>query len=290
MPAHVPPGYTRGPILFIAPTTNSQAEDDLLQVFWRAAGSYGSRILLVSIGQAEQTTVETIRARLRSWESDSVAAIAILNRQDAQQQAHQEPIEQATGILLLTDDAQQAATLIGGTPLAQALRRANARSKVLAAARAAMPFLCQHMPVHLAQPTPDTQPENRKFYFTPGLGLVNRLVIDTFGPSQTSEQRLLAAAAANPFIIALALAPNGGAIVNPDNSLTILGTQPAILVDAANMTYTNLHESNAPAFTVEGAAIHHLPPAYSFHLDTRTVQAPTPGDLPRDQDRVTSAF
>jgi cyanophycinase len=290
MPAPVPPGYTRGPILFIAPTTTPQADDDLLQVFWRAAGSYGSRIVLVSIAQTQQNAIEPTIARFRSWEPDSVEAIAIQHRQDAQTLNNQELIEQATGILLLTDHVQSAATLIGGTPFAQALRRANARSKVLAAAGAAMPLLCQHIPAYLGQAATGTAKASQQLYFTPGLGAINRIVIDTYAEPQTSEHRLLLATAANPFLVAVALAPNGGAIVNPDNSLTILGTQPALIVDAADMTYTNLHQSNTSNFVIEGAAIHHLPPAYHFHLDTRTVIAPGAGEPPPEQGRVTSAF
>jgi hypothetical protein len=47
MPAPVPPGFTRGPILFLNPVDEA-GEQHLLQRFWTDAGGYGGRIVLIA--------------------------------------------------------------------------------------------------------------------------------------------------------------------------------------------------------------------------------------------------
>jgi cyanophycinase len=281
MPAPVPPGYTRGPLLFLNPSGGA-GETTLLQRFWTDAGSYGARILLVTT--TEPASAESYQQLFRSWESDTVQVLTLGRRAVALQAEQLALVEQATAILLLDADPRQLARWLGGTPLAQAIRRANARNKTVAALGAATSLLCQHM----ATFDPDGV-----LHFTPGLGLINRIV---FGRHTTSDLHtgqmvndLLQIVAPNPFVVAVQLAENSGVAVYPDTTLEVFGINQVFLLDGAASSHEALDQlPPQPPLGDWGIQLHALPPGAMFHFDQRVVLPPPETDLPQPVVPATS--
>ena len=145
MPSQVPAGYTRGAILFMGPMQDETGEASLLQRFWDEAGAYGSRILIIANFGSDDSLPERYGRRFAEWESDSVTHLSLESRQDAQRDGAATLVENATGILLVGDSPLRMASTVGGTILATAIRRANARGKVICGAGACASILCQHM-------------------------------------------------------------------------------------------------------------------------------------------------
>lgn len=129
MPAPVPAGYTRGALVVIGTTTTHASQEQLLQRFWNEAGGYGARLLLCGTpGTEAQST--TYYDQLVAMEATSVTQMSVEERSTTTTAHYHNAIEQATGILLLAPTPFHVAALLGGTPLATALRRANARVRL----------------------------------------------------------------------------------------------------------------------------------------------------------------
>ena len=292
MPAPVPPGYTRGPIVWInAPAKSADAAGIITgqnQWLWREAGGFGARLVLMTVEAAHVESIAALHEELSSWECDHLVQIVALDRASARNEAHVPLVEQATGILLVGDDPRRWAATLGGTPLAQAVRRANARSKLVAGIGAAGAFLCQHIISPQAQPTS----QRDLVSFGPGLGLVNRLVVDatmtTNVYSEDSRQRLFAAVAANPFLIGVGLAAGAGAILYPDNTLQASGPNPLTLVDGQAIEAAIL---DAVSDEADAMGAHHytLYTGDGFNLDDHTLRPAGEVDLP-STGPVTSVF
>ena len=127
MPAPVPPGYTHGPILFFGPLNDKRHSDALLQSFWDEAGSYGARILIVPTAASETGAVDELRGWFANAEVDSLEVLPVRQRVDAHDAQLATLIDNATGILLSDGNPLRFTSILGGTPVAQAIRRANAR-------------------------------------------------------------------------------------------------------------------------------------------------------------------
>ncbi len=290
MPAPVPSGYTRGPIMFLAPGLEPQGTERLLQYFWEEAGAFGSRIALIPTGPASWELAAALADRFRLWESDTVSVVEVSSREEALYPAHLEVVTAATAVLLLGDNPLKLATMLGGTPLAQAIRRANARGKAVAGYGAGAALLCEHM---IAFDTTTTRPREHpepflhrhRIQFSPGLGITNRVVLDStsgeVGQGWDRLARLLEAVAYNPFLVGLALERDTGAVIYPDNTLEVFGAHSALIVDGAGMSHTDVHEYRRPGpLSVLGVQIHALGPGYTFNLQDRTAHPPPASDIP----------
>jgi cyanophycinase len=223
---------------------------------------------------------------LQSWEC-MAEGMMVAGRAEAQSDEPSVQVDAATGVMLLGQDPLRLAATLGGTRLAQTIRRANARSKTVAGMEGAATFLCQHL---LAPTTTTATPATLRMLanFAPGLGLVNRLVVDGSPTLAGQEMRLLAAVAVNPFLIGVGLEVNSTAILYPDNTLQIYGEQPALLVDGATISEVDLELEPVTQDAVGGILCHRLTAGHTFNLDDRKLAAPVPGSRP--DHPITSAF
>jgi cyanophycinase len=304
VPAPVPPGYTRGPILFFGPLVDKRHSDALLQSFWDEAGSYGARILIVPTAAGDSEAVDALRGWFTNAEVDSLEILPVRERTDARDTQLAALIENATGILLSDGNPLRFTSILGGTPVAQAIRRANARGRVVGGIGRAGAVLCQHMIAFdyrqaLLQKMPDVFLHRSLIQFAPGLGIINRLALDC-NDEVTKEagthfrvqlSRLLTAVAYNPFLIGLALDPDTGAAVYADSTLEIFGAGSALIVDGWQMTHTNLydHAEDAP-LSVTGVQIHTLTRGYTYNLDSHAANHPPETEIPKEGYEAYTSF
>jgi cyanophycinase len=291
MPAPVPPGYTRGPILFWGASSDPTVEQGLRQWLWREAGGYGARLVLVTVEAPYREALTTLRAELANWECDRIEQLIALDRTTARNPAHVAHVEQATGIVLIGNDPLRLAATLGGTLLAQAIRRANARGKLVAGMSAAGAFLCQHM----ISPGLQSTTLRRMIAFGPGLGLVNRLVVDAGSTppahNADSRTRLLAAVASNPFLIGVGVTPGSAAILYPDNTLQANGPVALTIVDGQEINDFDLDAdwNSSTANGLEGVRHYKLDAGDGFNLDDHSLRPRGEVDLP-PTGPITSVF
>lgn len=321
MPAPVPPGFTRGPIVFFGPLQDPVPANRLLQSFWDEAGSYGARILIVPTAADEHATrnaahhasVDNLRRWFADAEADSVEVLPVERRADALDAELVERIDNATGIVLADGNPLRFTSILGGTPVAQAIRRANARGRAVCGIGRAGAVLCQHMIAfdnRNALPGPFLH--RSLIQFAPGLGIVNRLALDCdpaaepgntepgstepaaaqpAGHFRTHLSRLLTAVAYNPFLIGIALDPDTGAVVYPDSTLEIFGAGSAMLVDGWQITHTDLydHADDSP-MSVLGVQMNILTHGFTYHLDTHVAKPPPETEIPQQGYEAYTSF
>lgn len=296
MPAPVPPGFTRGPIIFMGPLTEPLAFERMMQSFWDEAGSYGARILIVPTSAPDHPMVERCRRWLLEAEAESVEVLSVPNRRSAFAPEWSGHVETATGVLITDGNPLRFVGILGGTPVAQAIRRANARGRVVCGVGRSASVLSQHMilPTQsaLAQATPLTP---SLIQFAPGLGLVNRVAFDCdeeVGTHlRTHLQRLLTAVAYNPFLIGVALDPNTGAVLYANSELEVFGAGAALIVDGWNMEETTLY-ATAPdrPFHISGVDVHTLGCGYTYNLDRHQTKSPPDSEIPQAGYEKFSSF
>jgi cyanophycinase len=296
MPSQVPAGFTRGSIMFIGAMSDAQSEARLLQKFWNEAGAFGARLLIIPAGGECKDNACRYQEMFQEWETESVTQLTFSSRQDAMKPEQGALVENATGILILGDNPLRLASTIGGTPLAQAIRKANARGKVVCGVGAAAAILCQHMIAFDNRPNmPHPFLHRRLIQFAPGLGLVNRMLL--YNSSDPNEglairlSRLLTAVAYNPFLVGVSLEVDTGVVIYPDTTLEIFGQNSALLVDGEKISYTDVHEYEEEGpMSILGAQIHVLARDYTFNFDTRQVAPPLPSDIPAPTDQAKITF
>ena len=225
------------------------------------------RVVVLGTVESAVDADADIQAALYAAGASEVRRSALQVRADSEQRALLDAVEHAQLTLLLSDQPLRLSTLMGGTPLARAIRRRNAEGMAVAGCGGAAALLCEHMLMHgMEGATPRSGGAN----FAPGLGLTNRVVIDQGGHASDRLGRLLAALALNPFALGLGLDPATAAVIGPDNVLEVIGAGGVTLIDPAEMSDSNVADlaPGAP-IRITNLRLHALTGGARYDLDFR---------------------
>ena len=114
-------------------------------------------------------------------------------RRDAHERNRIARIEQASGIFITGGNQLRLSTILGGTPVAQAIRARNAHGVPVGGTSAGAGILSEHMIA--GGESESATPHANSVRLAPGLGLTNRVVIDQHFRQRDRLGRLLAARA-----------------------------------------------------------------------------------------------
>jgi len=271
--------------MFTGPLTADQPFARIMQSFWDEAGGYGARILIVPTAAPDASEAARYRSWLADAEVDWVELLPVANRRAAHDPALVNLVESATGILITDGNPLRFVGMLGGTPVAQAIRRVNARGRVVCGIGQGGAVLSQHMVVAAAQPV-TAAPTPALIRFAPGLGIVNRMTVDSDAETGTNLRthlpRLLTAVAYNPFLIGVALDPDTGVVLYANSTLEVFGAGSTLIVDGAQIEECNLYATpfDQP-FQVKGVEIHTLTHGYTYNLDIHETKRPPESDIPQ---------
>ncbi|MBS0568297.1 MAG: cyanophycinase, partial [Proteobacteria bacterium] len=176
-----------------------------------------------------------------------------------------------SGIFFTGGNQLRISTLLGGTPVAQAIRACNARGVHVGGTSAGASILSEHM---IAFGKEGASPTAGSVRLAPGLGLTNRFVIDQHFRQRDRLGRLLAALAYNPFLVGIGLDEDTAAFIRPDNTLEVEGSGAVTVVDASDMQFSSMDQvSEDEPVCLIGLKVHILVAGATYNLATRTASA-----------------
>jgi cyanophycinase len=266
MPAKLAPDRQRG--LIIA-SGGIGADSRARQLLVRLLALLGPqpRVVVVAAGENADDGEGDIEDILFSAGAAEVHRTFLVARADAEQRALLDAIDRAHIAILRSDQPLRLSGLVGGTPLARAVRRRNADGMAVAGFGAAAAVLCEHMLTHGAE---GATPRSGGASLAPGLGLTNRVVIDQGGHASDRLGRLLAALALNPFALGLGLDAGTAAVIGEDNVLEVIGSGGITLIDPAEMADSNVAElASGDPIRITNLRLHALTGGARYDLDFR---------------------
>ncbi|MFT3772044.1 MAG: cyanophycinase [Minicystis sp.] len=239
----------------------------LSQVVARAGGKRAVIALFPTASSIPEELSRTYEQIFRSMGAE-VRTVWVEERADAEDPSHLKLLEGATAIFFTGGSQGRIVTLLGGTPLAQAIRRAHRAGVVVAGTSAGASVICDHM---IAQGKKGYAPRRTSVTLAPGLGLTKRLVIDQHFAQRHRIGRLFAAVALNPFLIGVGIDEDTAIAIESDHRIEVFGRGTVTIVDGAKILHTDIHETpDAQPAALLGLQVHVLTAGCGFHVDTRT--------------------
>jgi cyanophycinase len=274
----------RGTLVAIGGAEDKVKERHVLGRLITLAGGPKARIALFPTASSMQEEVAAVYTRVfAELGAEHVRVFRIDTRADAADPAHLERIEKASLVFLTGGDQLRLVSNLGGTPLAQAIRRLNATGMPIAGTSAGAGALCQHM---IARGRSGQVMSQRMVNLAPGLGLTNRIVVDQHFSQRHRMGRLFTAVALNPFLVGVGIDEDTAAALGPDNRLTVWGRGSVTVVDGAAISHTDIFDvaGRSPS-AVLGLSVHVLTDGCSFDLIGRRAAAPVrSAALPAEQE------
>ncbi len=244
---------------------------EILDRFLDICGGKSSRIAIIPTASQLEDTGRNYEKLFRKLGVKHAEVLQMLTRDDCHQEAFTTYIEKSDGVFMTGGNQLRLSTTLGGTPVAQAIRRRNAVGMHVAGTSAGAAFMPEHM---IAGGEEGSTPSPAMVTMAPGLGLTNKFIIDQHFRQRDRLGRLLTALAYNPFAVGIGLDEDTAAFIKPGDDLEVVGSGGITIVDPTNLSYSSMDRAHRgdPVSLID-IKLHILISGGRFEIATRSAIA-----------------
>jgi cyanophycinase len=243
----------------------------ILRKFIEVSGGERARIVIIPTASTLEDTGRRYEKLFRKLGANEAKSLPLASRSDCAKNEWLDYLEKADAIFVTGGNQLRLSTIIGGTPVAKAIRRANARGVTVGGTSAGAAILSEHM---IAFGAEGATPHAGAVTLVPGFGLTNRIMIDQHFRQRDRLGRLLTALAYNPFAVGVGLDEDTAAFIDPNRVLTAAGAGALTIIDASELTHSSIAEvREGKPVSMTNIRLHILTEGGTFDLETRQAKA-----------------
>ena len=271
-PAPVPENTQRGFIIPIGGGEDRERERQIHRRFVDMSGGAQADIIVIPTASQLDETGPDYHRIFSDLGAGKVEYLPIARRADCDNPQFAEMLDRATGIFMTGGNQLRLSTIIGGTLVAQKIRRRNAAGIPVAGTSAGASIMSEHM---VAGGPSNSAPAEGNISLAPGMGLTNAVIIDQHFTQRNRLGRLLTASSYNPFLIGLGVDEDTAAFIGPDNVFEVVGSGTVTVVDASQLTHSSMWDASAgEALSLLGLRIDVLGQGCRYDLTARQAYPP----------------
>jgi len=236
----VPHVTNPGLLIAIGGAEDKTRERVILRYFLEMAGGPDASIIVLATASEVPETGDRYADLFLALRAENVEVLKLETREDAIEagaEAH-DLLEYATGLFITGGSQLKLSSALGGTEIAETIRRRHAAGMVVAGTSAGAALLSEHM---IALGESGSTPRRRLVHLAKGLGLAPDLIIDQHFRRRDRLGRLLTALSYNPSPLGVGIDEDTAAIISGDGELSVLGAGAVMVVDASALRFTDSH-------------------------------------------------
>lgn len=262
-----------GTLLIIGGAEDKKGDCRILREFVRLASKSGRQLVIMTAATQyqEQVSDEYLEIFQRLG-APKATSMDVATRRQAQLASSAELVAEAGGIFFTGGDQLRITSLLGGTALDFALRRALENGAVIAGTSAGASVMSATMIIGGEE---DASPYPGSISLGSGMGLVHQVVIDQHFAQRGRLGRLVAAVAQQPAVLGIGIDEDTAVLIENRTRMRIIGSQTVTVVDGYSCEHTNVSEAQTEqALALTGITVHILPNGYGFDLQRRKALTP----------------
>jgi cyanophycinase len=234
------PAGRPGLLIAIGGAEDKVRERRILRYVLEAAGGSDANIVVLATASELPETGGRYAELFYGMHADTVEVLSISNREDALDAGSEvhDLLEFASGLFITGGSQLKLSSALGGTPIAQAIRRRHAEGMVVAGTSAGAALLSEHM---ISMGDSGGTPRRRLVQMAKGLGLAPDLIIDQHFRRRDRMGRLVTALSYNPGPLGVGIDEDTAVIIDGDGTMQVLGSGAVVVVDGSGMRFTNSH-------------------------------------------------
>lgn len=227
----------RGYIIPIGGAEEKFHNPEILDRFIEVCGGKDARIAIIPTASELEDTGRNYEKLFRKIGVKHARVLQLVTREDCHDEEATDYIGKSDGVFMTGGNQLRLSTTLGGTPVAQAIRRSNAAGMHVAGTSAGAAFMPEHM---IAGGDEGSTPRPDMVTLAPGLGLTNNFIIDQHFRQRDRIGRLLTALAYNPFAVGIGLDEDTAAFIRPGDDLEVVGSGGITIIDPTNLSYSSM--------------------------------------------------
>ncbi|CUK16823.1 MULTISPECIES: cyanophycinase [Ruegeria] len=239
-PAPVDAETPRGFIIPIGGGEDRVKEMQIHRKFVELSGGADADIVVIPTASMLEETGPDYNRIFSELGAGKVEFLPISRRADCDNPDYAGMLDRATGIFLTGGNQLRLSAILGGTLVAQKIRRRNAAGVPVAGTSAGASIMSEHM---VAGGSSNSGPAEGNITLAPGMGLTNAVIIDQHFTQRNRLGRLLTASSFNPFLIGLGVDEDTAAFIGPDNVFEVIGSGTVTVVDASHLTHSSMWDA-----------------------------------------------
>lgn len=258
-----------GNLLIIGGNEDKQGDCIILRKFIAMAGGRDARIAVITTATEYPREVgDEYRSLFTEFGAACVNILYITNRESANDQHQIAEIDNCSGIFFTGGDQLRLTSILGGSGVDAAIRRAYLKGTIIAGTSAGASVMSDTM---IVDGSSSDTPKKDSLSMAHGMGLLGEVVIDQHFAQRGRINRLLAAVAQNPHIMGIGIDEDTALCVSPQASFSVMGSQTATIIDGKNIIHSNISESKQfDPLALTNVILHVLPSGFGFDLKRRT--------------------
>jgi cyanophycinase len=262
---------SRGYLVPIGGAEEKFDNPEILDKFVDICGGKNARIAIIPTASEREDTGRNYEKLFRALGIKHAQVLHLITREDCQSDKYLDYIEKADGVFMTGGNQLRLSTTLGGTPVAQAIRRRNAMGMHVAGTSAGAAFMPEHM---IAGGDEGSTPSPGMVTMAPGLGLTNNFIIDQHFRERDRLGRLLTALAYNPFAVGIGLDEDTAAFIRPGDDLEVVGSGGITIIDPTKLSYSSMDRARRgdPVSLID-IKLHILISGGRFEIGSRTAVA-----------------
>ncbi len=262
-----------GHLLVIGGAEDKYNERRILKKFLELAGGDSAEVLIVPVASDfPEFAADVYTQAFRNLGVANPRVLRATSRQDIVQADIEKLIDGVTGVFMTGGDQMRLVSLLGGTKLAEALRKkVRETNVVMAGTSAGAAAMSTSM---IVRGEPSSHPHKNAVKLSPGLGFLKNIIIDQHFSERGRISRLITAVSYNPYNLGIGIDENTAIILDGQGILEVFGQGSTTIVDGSQITFNEIAEvADNEAFSICGVQFHVLRDGLVYnYLDRHPIQ------------------
>ena len=259
-----------GNLIIIGGAEDKTGECLILKSFVNLSGAFKAKITIITTATEKPAEAgNQYKSLFVSMGAQETSYFDINTRDDADQEMNAKLISDSTGIFFTGGDQLRITSILGGTRVYEALHYAYKSGAVIAGTSAGASAMSRTM---IVDGNDNDAARKCTLKMAPGLGLLERALVDQHFHQRGRIGRLLCGVAENPSILGIGIDEDTAVRVFPDDHFEVIGSNSVTVVDGRNIKSSNVSELKPDEnLAIANVVLHVLPAGYGYDLMERRV-------------------
>ena len=262
-----------GHLLVIGGAEDKYNERRILKKFLELAGGDGAEVLIVPVASDfPEFAADVYTQAFRNLGVANPHVLRATSRQDIVQADVEKLVDGVTGVFMTGGDQMRLVSLLGGTKLAEALRKkVRETNVVMAGTSAGAAAMSTSM---IVRGEPSSHPHKNAVKLSPGLGFLKNIIIDQHFSERGRISRLITAVSYNPYNLGIGIDENTAIVLDGHGVLEVFGQGSTTIVDGSQITFNEIAEvADNESFSICGVQFHVLRDGLVYnYIDRHPIQ------------------
>ena len=262
-----------GHLLVIGGAEDKYNERRILKKFLELAGGEKAEILIVPVASDfPEFAADVYTQAFRNIGVANPRVLRATSRQDVAHADVDKLLDGVTGVFMTGGDQMRLVSLLGGTKLAERMRKmVRDTNVVMAGTSAGAAAMSTSM---IVRGDASSHPHKNAVKLSPGLGFLKNIIIDQHFSERGRISRLITAVSYNPYNLGIGIDENTAIILDGKGVLEVFGQGSTTIVDGSEITFNEIAEvADNEAFSICGVQFHVLRDGLVYnYLDRHPIQ------------------